>query len=413
MRDQIWGSKIGPVTSGLSLAALLAFGSCGDDSSNPKEESIEGLNPPSGFMIRDLGNGSIELSWDVTNDPEEDEYDGFNIYGVRLDAADIGLSEGSSLKLLNEAGDPVDEAKGALQKMNFSLETPFEASDESPVDEDGNKTFAFYPIYAEVDEDSKPILPTCQPDGDGVCTRVEAEVEELTEEVKAATLGTRITYQLGKADGIKIGENHCFLILTSTDAGEGVSGVSSEARCITPNFKVDLEVNFAGMTLTDVGNDKSGKVALDKAYLEACAEEQACAAPTAASQEAIVSSANPAAGPLFVEHYNGVMYLVAGAKAAINQFGPASSLGLDDPGLYIAGSRRRLQGPITKDLINEGGFSLPGQSITMIDNMVYILAVEAEDGKGYYEHLLWIKDEPSDTAAFTIEARISTNVISY
>ncbi len=398
----------------LSLAAASALWACGDDSSNPEIITDESFRSPSGFEIRDLGDGKLELSWVVKNAPSDTDYDGFNIYGVRRSAADIGLDHGSTLQLLDAQGEPIETAKTALQKMNFNLESPFTPGDDNPVDEDGESLFVFFPIYSAVDEESKPLLPTCQPNGSGVCSPVTAAAEDLEDAVRESAFNSRISYTIDA--GVKVGEEHCFLVLTSSDQGQGVSRASSEFACITPRYKSTASLTVGTLndtcTLDSVTlpcNSMDIGIGLD--FIDECKADSACAAATL-SEGATKLAAIDSTGSAYFELFNGRLWFVAGSGVAINDLGIVRE-SFDNSTLYKNGVLPRLEAPILSTLMNKGGFSLPGESIPVLEDHMYLIAVQNEAGDGYYEHLLNVSQTPSSTAAFTVDLRIGVHVINY
>ena len=376
--------------AGIAVTGALAVG-CGDKASDPDPVTLEELKGPGKLLINDKGNGTIVLSWTGSNN--EDEFDGYNIYGVKTatpgqPATVGGLTEGQALQLLDEAGEPVEAAKTTLAAFSYNYDKPFEpqaASTDttSAAAKDGadKAEFEALPIYAKDGEER--LLPTCKHDGNGKCAPTTTGTEGKTvADSDASTnyaVNGGITYQL---TGLKVGQTYCFIVMSTFDGGEKVSQASSNMACVTPKFSATVTLAVPKTTTA------SEFLQLSLAtWIQACgaATEGKCPDPGTAFTQHTPKNGNfhtpDEDGPIYVEfNTDAGQVFVAGKNSAIADLGYYDS-GFDDPTLPSVAPKLVLDDKLTNatgtgaPILNQFGYSVAGQSITMAKGHVYVLAI--------------------------------------
>jgi len=357
-------SKIAlPCAAALLAAATLT--ACGD-ASDPDPVTIEKLKAPGDLRIIDNGDGAITLTWSGANN--EDDFDGYNVYGMKGEASALGVTEGAALELLDGSGEAVESAKAVLANFNFAPATGLESVGAAKDAKD--KELAALPIHTLDGED--PLLPTCKHDGSatadarGNCVNTTKDnfgtaVEDGADGAKVA-LNASISYAL---TGLKPGSNYCFLIMSSMDKGKKVSSQSSNVACINPRFKATANVNApSGTAQFQVLNPRS--------WVAACTTT--CAAPGA--DDLKISDPTPNSfhqptdpGPIYIEKLgNDEVAFVAGKNSAIHTIGfRANGFASADippaPQLAIG------------NVFNQSGYSLAGQSVRIEPKTLYVFAI--------------------------------------
>lgn len=400
--------------SGKSLLLTLTLvGGC-DKTTDPTAQGIDSLKYPYGLQVQDLGNGSVKLSWRGSNN--EDDFTGYNIYGVEGTASSLGVSDGVPIKLLDDEGEAIADAKKTLAKFHYSPDAPFKAQAEPAAkSDDDEKDFVYLPIHS-LDSDKDPILPTCQTKPtSGVATRAATTEAGTSLEGPddGVALNGRASYTVS---GLAEGTSYCFLVLATMDSAKEVSSVTSEVRCIVPRYRFDLGL------YADVS--KFVAVHLDKITTQCAAgtcPTLSSSAPTSTAGDtdyrSFKTTALGATSTTFLqtESYTSTgddVYVVAGATSAIQDLGYYAS-GLDDDTLP-----RRIPS-VTWDgtgVQNTDGYSVPGQSVLLLANHVYAVAraKTAEDAGGtdYYYDLFWVKstDHPTRDEQFTVEVLLASKI---
>src|SRR5688572_5429686 len=101
---QIYLSKVFLVTLG-----IVTFYGCKKED-NPDATDVENLKFPSALKILDNGDKTATLSW--TGGNFEDDFHGYNVYGVKMTDAkieDLKLVKGEPLQLLDAEGDAKED----------------------------------------------------------------------------------------------------------------------------------------------------------------------------------------------------------------------------------------------------------------------------------------------------------------
>lgn len=415
-----------PITApifGLAFAAIVSVG-CSDSSSDPSPVSVDELKGPGKLTISDEGDGKIKLKWTGSNN--EDDFDGYNIYGRKAATAGHpatigGLSEGSALQLLDNEGEAIAAAKSTLLEFNYNpsnglgLAAPLaDNNTQLGIQSSGSKDeekFEALPIHQlnGTGEDAKRLLPTCKNDGTGNCVNTTADNEGQTVEDNNSRYAVNgpISYSLS---GLKVGSTYCFLVLSTFDRGEKVSQSSSNLACITPKF-----AKTATLTLPETGNIAFPKLDLSS-WIAACgtgSNLNSCPEVAAyyAADSKIGGHIAEDAGPVYVEYDSNVgQVFVAGKNSAIADLGYYAD-GFADSKLPAKAPKLTLDSNPISDtnnapILNQGGYSIAGQSIILAKNHVYVFAVGDAKATTLPNkfHYVWayIKDKDAGTVEFRL-----------
>lgn len=381
-----------PAIGLIALGALVV--GCGDKESNPDAVSFAELKFPGDLRILDKGNGAVALTWTGANN--EDDFDGYNVYGLKGKAGDFGVTEGSALELLDEKGEPNEAARTVLGKFNFDPAKGLEAKGDS-VNDDGEVEFSALPIHAK--DGDKRLLPTCQQGAAGVCENTKTNVGKSVSDLSTLAVNGDITYSLDK---LKPGSSYCFLVLSSMDGGQTVSQTSSNAECVVPKFKSEFSLTIPAATANNYEFDL-------RAYLASCTADS-CAAPAAAIFKTEAKAHNAAdTGAVYVESD---VAFIAGKNSGVIDLGYYAK-GFDDPTLPAKapplGIDTNTYGTNAGPIYNTGGYSIAGQSVPIVANHVYVIAVGDSAATGvstkFHYHWLYVKSVGGGTSA--VEMRLS------
>ncbi len=398
------------------VSTTLMLGACGGEASDPKVISVEDLAAPGGLSVIDYGDGSVTLSW-VSSNPEED-FQGFNIYGAKGTASELGVTDGEPLKLLDQAGEASSEAKSILEKFDYDSgnsnalpNAPTHAAStflQEEEEETGGSSssepkFKFLPIHT-VNGDGEPVLPTCQPDGTGDC------IATTESNKKDEDLVTNFGSVRFKVEGLTPGQSYCFLVFSVQDDGEGISQSSSEVRCVVPR----IEVNNITFNMT---TKNYHSVDLKEVLADCSASNKTCPKWTDAPHyndsrsAAVTSAATDANLAFFVEAYasDNTVYFVPGKNAAIRDMGGKFMLGFEDPDLDIAPEASFPSGEIIQI---GGGYTPPYMSVVLKARHVYVVAVgdpDATTPDSFSYHYIYINQDtdPAKGSPFNVKVRMS------
>ncbi len=388
-----------------ALASVATFTGCGD-ASDPDPVTIEKLKAPGDLKIRDDGDGAVTLMWAGANN--EEDFDGYNVYGMKGSAADLGVTEGKSLELIGSDGEAIEASKAILAKFNYGPATGLASA--APAKDADDKDISALPIHT-VDEDD-PLLPTCKHDGTsaegtrGKCVNTIPDnfgtaVEDGADGAKVALTGT-IEYGVS---GLTPGESYCFLVLSSMDKGKKVSAQSSNVACVRPRFKATATINAP--------NGASEHQLLNlKSWVTSCTTT--CSAPSSTDLK-VDAPGNGTThgptdpGPLYIEHLSGgAVAMVAGKYTGIHTVGyRANGFASEDipqaPSLSIGTT------------FNNSGYSLAGQSVRIEPKTLYVIAVgdpeaTSTPAKFTYQYL-YVNDVPTAAGGttFSVEFRLTKN----
>ncbi len=384
------------VSSALLLGGL-AVG-CGSDASDPEAITLDELKAPGNLWIQDSGNGNATLYWTGSNN--EDDFDGYNVYGMNKTKIDLGTtySEGQAVELLDEAGEPVQAAKVFLADFNYDTTKPFEEPAAAGVD--GEEKFSALPVHQKTGEDG--IFPTCGVDG-GVCKNHSADFARQTvSDNSARGVNGAVSYPV---TGLKVGETYCFLVLSSMDEGQKVSMTSTNIACVTPRFKSEFTIN--------VPTAHADKLVFDlHTFLGACTQTGCAIGTNLAVSDLGAAAKGDSPGPLYVEHYEG------------GTFTPGENTGIRDLGFYATGfmdaTLPRSAPALVLDsnkgttslapIINTGGYTPAGRSRALEKNHVYVIAVPEKTATtftSFYYHYLWVKGDVTAGSDVAVEMRVS------
>jgi hypothetical protein len=412
--------------AGIAVAGALVVG-CGDKESDPDAVTVDELKGPGKLWIQDQGDGAVTLNWTGSNN--EDDFDGYNVYGVKTAApgqpATVGgLAEGNALQLLDDDGEPVEAAKTTLAAFNYNpdnglgLAAPmsdnFSLQDAAEGEEEEEAEFEALPIHKKNGEER--LLPTCKHDGAGKCMDTTAANEGQTVEDNNTLYAVNgpISYSL---TGLKVGSTYCFLVLSTFDRGEEVSQSSSNMACVTPKYAKEVAITLP------TSDDASTFLKLDfNAWIDACATaaDGKCPDPGTMFDEAGDTAAHKASdpGPIYVEYSDNIEQpvFVAGKNHAIADLGYYES-GFSDPTLPKSAPTLVLDKNSTKSptdtaargpISNQGGYSIAGQSITIAAGHVYVFAISkvAEGDESVPEKFHYVWAYVADPATGKVQFRI-------
>jgi hypothetical protein len=386
-----------PLVGALALGTL-AVG-CGS-STDPDAVGLDELKFASGLKVVDQGGGTVRLMWNGVNN--EDDFSGYNVYGVK-NSADVAKLEGSSIELLDDKGEPTADGKATLQLMNFNG-TDFETAGAA---NDAAGDLQVVPYYAKA-EGEDPVLPSCIPAenaGDGVeCKTTDAE----------GAKGTFNGLTWFDVTGLKVDGQYCFTVLPTLDSGKKVAMTTSEVRCVYPRSKMAID----GMT------DKTKTLALDfKAIRAACgADGKGCegdvidistdggialtdtrAISCGVTYKADGSVDKATVQALCLEHFSGKPNFTAGKNTGVQDLGwyPGGFNDATVPAVPALGSFSNLQ--------NKDGYSVAGQSLPIEDEHIYAIAHGEEGTDSFYYHLIYVSglEKSEEASEFKMDVRVA------
>lgn len=362
---------------GLS-ASFLSWASCGDDSSDPNVVEVSELLGPGEMKITDEGDGSVTLYWNSSN--PEDDFEGYNIYGGKISPDELegyGVSEGASLQLLSQTGEPSEVAKSLLQAMDYNLanEKALPNAPEKKIEVDEDAKFNFLPIHIQ-DGEGKPLVPTCQPEtstsADAINCAAIASADSRKDSDNVKSYGTnKFT-----VSGLTAGESYCFIVFSVQDEGEEISQSSSTVECVTPKVKSSaITLNVASSK--NKGFDLEG-------YAANC--EQTCPEELSLTDRGNTISADDtdeaASNALHFEAYSGSeVYIVGSKHVAIKDVGYFSSLDqVPDDLAPVSFPASYSPTDAEKNPLVGGNYTRPFASVVLKHNHVYLVAVGDKEG---------------------------------
>ncbi len=390
------------ISSALLLGGL-AVG-CGSDASDPTALTLDELKAPGNLWIQDGGNGNATLYWTGSNN--EDDFDGYNVYGMNKSKIGDAYSEGQAIELLDEAGEPVAAAKEYLEKFNYDPAKPFEEAAAAAAD--GEEKFSALPVHQKNGEEG--IFPTCGVET-GVCKNHSTTFARATvEDNSARGVNGSVSYPI---TGLKVGQTYCFFVLSSMDEGQKVSMTSTNIACVTPRHKAEFSLTLA----TDTSDDSLFDL---HAFRTTCEGTAGCKTGPTTEVAAVAGTASATAdstGTLYVETFfaTPIAFLTPGKNSGIRDLGFYET-GFSDPSLPRSAPALVLDanpgsvsgGPI----INGGGYTPAGRSRQIEKNHVYVIAVPQKDATGtptsFYYHYLWVKGDVTVGSPVAVEMRISS-----
>ncbi len=418
------GKKTGVFTVGV-LAMLMSIPlGCSDNSSDPEAITVGDLKYPSGLSIQDLGNGKVELSWLAANN--EGNFDGYNVYGIKGKAADLGVEEGKAIELLDDKGEVQEAARTTLGNFDYDPKgNKISAKAAAAATAEGEAPkFSARPIHQLNAAGDKKLLPTCKTKTEsGVATCVLTTEENLGKDVdddKAYAVNGRVTFAV--PDVLEVGESYCFFVLSSMGKGEKVSQTSSNVACIIPEWKAN---DGFDVTLPLSSSSDSLKFDLTAWRKNSCTnttDSRDCSDPgsTYITTDTTTKSHKPdAVGPLYIEYVddNGQ------AKAA---FVAGKGHGIADLGYYtgFSDSTVPVKAPtIVVDInqsgssepapiLNKGSYSIAGQSIPVVEKHMYIIAVPEDlTASTLKYHYYWIYVSSISNGVAKFEMRLPKDAV--
>ncbi|NRA44244.1 MAG: hypothetical protein HRU09_04720 [Oligoflexales bacterium] len=379
------------IMMGACLAAT--FAACGDSSTDPDIITENKLKSPSSLFIVDHGAGSITLYWNGNN--YESKFDGYNVYGAKhetiannIDGTTIKKS--SVLQLLDSDGEVVTAAKDLLGAMSYNTDTPYEAAGTASTDE--AKEFSAIPI-----QKTAGAFPSCRPSGEGSSECVALEATEETHVERG--FGGMTHY---KIDGLDVGTEYCFMVLSSMDGGTNVSAVSTELKCVIPKHKGAVE-------LTDVGTAKSYMMNFST-WRSSCTSETC----TPAAADITVSASQCGTGTetsFCIENF--------GTDPKRTYFTPGKGSAIKRVGLFTDGfAEKTLLGTSAvssfKTTKVDEGYVAPGQSLPVQAGYVYAIAtasdISLDTPTSFFYDFVHVSSIDHDTGAITINYLLSNAV---
>jgi hypothetical protein len=351
------------------------------------------------------------LWWNGANN--EDDFDGYNVYGMKGKAADFGLEAGNSLQLLDAEGAAIQASRDKLALFNYDPAKGLNEVGVAVAEEGADAPeFSAFPIHTkDTDADKTPLLPTCKNDGAGKCVNTtKANLGKSAEDDgKIATNGP-ISYTI---TGLTVGTSYCFLVLSSIDAGQKVSAASSNFECIVPNYSGSFALD---LPFGSTANNRAWY--LDK-YRDACEASKACVAPVTTTEYKVDGGDHYAndTDEVYVEYSSTGAGFVAGKNSGIADLGyyaggfSDSSLPKTAPTLVIDSDTYDTGGSVQGPIFNEGGYSIAGQTVKLSKNHVYIIAVGDSAATGPVTEFLyfwiWIEGDVTTTStASTVDVQV-------
>lgn len=391
---------------GLALIGFGFFG-CGK-ADDPNAVTVSDLKYPASLTILDEGNGNVKLSWVGLNN--EKDFDGYNIYGMKGTATDLGVVEGTALKLLDEKGEAVAASKAVLQKFNYDPTDGYKL-EKVGTKTDADKEFSYFPIHTKSGED--PLLPTCKPASGQCVATTAANLGKTIGDLASMAPNGAVYYSV---TGLIPGSSYCFFVLSSMDKGKKVSQTSSPVACVVPRYSV---------TATNIAANKSASPTATRA-LDLKALRTACAAGNCGTVALVAHTqgGTAAAATDWCDKTSdqALCFEVANATLGIPNITAGKNSAIQDLGYYANGfadekfpAKLPALSTWSADLQNLDGYSLSGQSIPLYKNRVYVIATDETTTSGnptqFYYHLLWVTSVSDNNVNF--ELRLSNLVNNY
>jgi len=390
------------LSAGVITAAL---GGC-SKASDPKAITIDELKYPGGLLVRDDGNGDAILFWTGTNN--EEDFDGYNIYGMKADAT-IAALEGTALQLLNEEGDPVEAARTTLAMFNYSPADGYKF-EQKGTKEGAEKDFSALPVHTLDGED--PLLPTCKNSGTKDTTTGAYACGATTKDTVGKDVDDNSAYATNglmsyAVTGLTAGQKYCFLVMSSIKEGKKVSQTSSNVACVTPKKGFTLQAKMPGATTEWLHFD------LAKLASTCASTPASCTAPSVSTTatDILFSTSNTSTTDAFKKSAY-ISYTSSGEALAIEA---GTYNGIQNLGYYKDGFKdKTLPMSVPKmsigTIVNLSGYSIPGQSILLLKNHMYVVAVAdaaATAAPAAHTYIwFWVKGTPTMGSTPDIEFRV-------
>jgi hypothetical protein len=402
--DAMKGTRVKFLRVALPLASVVALGllttACGDKSSDPDAVTVDELKYPGDLRIRDNGNGAVSLYWRAANN--ESDFDGFNVYGMN-NSPSLGVTEGKALQLLGTDGEANADAKTTLSKFNFDpKEGKFEKAG-SQTNADGEAEFSALPIHSLDTDGTTRLLPTCKPSS-GTCAPTTAATlgKSVGDDATLAVNGV-VSYDVSKVGTLTVGNEYCFLVLSSMDKGQKVSQTSSNAACVTPKYKTafSLPASETAYKLFDLTK-----------WLASCTAAAGCADPSTTfitDNGGTTGHKASDAGDVFLEKS---ATMIAGKGNAIADLGyyangfsddalpPKAPVAKIDTNVYDSGS-----GSADTPVYNVG-YSLAGQSVPLVTKHMYVFAIADATGGTFHYYWMYVSGAVAAGSPVAVEMRL-------
>jgi len=395
------------------VVGLLALASCGGDKGEPKVIGSLDLKSPGGLKIVDLGNGSIQLQWQTVNN--EDDFEGYNIYGAKGNATTLGVVEGQPLELLDIAGEPLAATKTILTNFSYALANAdyglpsYNSNTETEYELDELK-FPALPYHKTNAANGEPNLPTCKPgiasanttaeQNANVCVGLGASKEETS--ASNITSNGVVTYTFPET--LTVGTEYCFLVFSVQDEGEEISQASSNVECITPRWKVT----------GDAANSNSQRLVVNggyRAYRTACATAGTCQSLAWQTKSPSGFGADETE-PFGFENFTSNNWVIAGQNAGLKYMGYFPNGFSDQDFINLVGAPPTYKVDVSATPLEHNGYSLEGQSVPLLAKGIYALAIgdkaDAAGASGFYYDWLYISAVNGTT--YSYELRLSNKL---
>jgi len=406
--DAMKGTRVKFLRVALPLASVVALGqlttACGDKSSDPDAITVDELKYPGDLRIRDNGNGAVSLYWRAANN--ESDFDGFNVYGMNNVPA-LGVTEGKAIELLTTEGEANADAKATLAKFNFDPKDGKFEKAGSQTNADGDAEFSALPIHSVDADGTTRLLPTCKPTS-GVCAPTTAATlgKSVGDDANLAVNGV-VSYDVSKVGTLTVGNQYCFLVLSSMDKGQKVSQTSSNAACVTPKYKTAFS-----LPASETGAFK--KLDLTK-WLASCTAAAGWADPTTSF---ITDDTGTGSGGTHLSNATGDVFLEKGPTLNAGKGNAVADLGYYangfnddalppkaptvkvDANVYDSGS-----GSADTPVYNVG-YSLPGQSFPVVTKHMYIVAVADATGGTFHYYWMYVTGAVTAGSPVAVEFRL-------
>lgn len=359
----------------LALGTVMA--ACGDKTTNPDAVTVDKLKGPGKLAIRDDGDGTVVLSWSGANN--EDDFDGYNVYGVKgmpkSEGGTLDVERHKAIELLDDKGEKSTAAEATLGQFNYAPATGLELAAPPALQLAGETPeFSALPIHTLDADGTTKLLPTCKAK-DGECTMTTAANKDTTAKDPNYAVNGRVEFTVPKT--LLVGETYCFFVMSSMNNGEKVSQTSTNVECVTPRYKLDL-------SLTMPTTNTAAKLFDLRAILATCTTT--CDATAAATK--ITTTTDGGAhnasdtGPVYIEFASNTTGFVPTNGVAINDLGyyadgfEDATLPKEAPTLVLGTTPIGGSGDnSTAPSFNGGGYSLAGQTVPLVANHIYVFAV--------------------------------------
>ena len=393
-----------------ALLLLFSFG-CEGEKDDPDIVDRADLKSPGALDIVDLGAGKVQLRWFTAN--QEDDFEGYNIYGASGTATELGVTEGSPMQLLDNSGEPKETTKEILANFTYRSDNanalPGVADNAEGVYEQGEKKFSAFPYHKVRTATKEPNLPTCKPNINsqkGICVGLGTAKEETD----ASSINSNGVLIYDFPEILTIGHSYCFFIFSVQDEGSEISQSSTNVACIIPRYQV------AGNFTYTVANASSEYFLFDiRALRVECTTScpEALAISSDGTSE-LASGQTNETNPLQFENYgaSSIINLVSGQKTVVRWMGKFIG-GFQDP-LFVSSVAQAPSLVYDSNNIKHGGGYVPQfQSIPLAQYDMFAVAVNdptstATETQDFYYDWIWI--ESIDTGGkVAVQARLASN----